>query len=212
MSKIKIGLKKPLEGIKFIEIENDYETIRDLVGGDFECVSLEDYTLYIDENGSCKCLPINLNIVANTIVGNALVTRIDELTGEEISLTSDDEERITKLLSDYILYKPGNDVTEVLKNMNLGLITFLFKNMIEGKIKDSINNFYELEDTLELLSYKHINSDIDKRFVLSDVMCETLGSDIYLDTLEKKYDIDVLYYQLVTTWEMIKLRTSVQIR
>ena len=162
--------------------------------------------------GKYKPLAVNLNIIANTVVGNAVITRLDDETGEELSLTSDDQKRVSELISEYMLRSPSEDVNEILKNMNLGLSTFLFKNYIEEKVKESSNNFHDLEETLEFISCKYLNSDLDKYFVLDEALNEILGSDIFLKHLLNRYDLDVLYSQFALVWDTLKLRLSYQLR
>ncbi len=162
--------------------------------------------------GKYKPLAVNLNIIANTVVGNAVITRLDDETGEELSLTSDDQKRVSELISEYMLHSPSEDVNEILKNMNLGLSTFLFKNYIEEKVKESSNNFHDLEETLEFISCKYLNSDLDKYFVLDEALNEILGSDIFLKHLLNRYDLDVLYSQFALVWDTLKLRLSYQLR
>ena len=212
MDKIIVGLKRPLGEIEFIEIENDYDSLVELVGGELESLQLENYNIYLDSMGKYKPLAVNLNIIANTVVGNAVITRLDDETGEELSLTSDDQKRVSELISEYMLRSPSEDVNEILKNMNLGLSTFLFKNYIEEKVKESSNNFHDLEETLEFISCKYLNSDLDKYFVLDEALNEILGSDIFLKHLLNRYDLDVLYSQFALVWDTLKLRLSYQLR
>ena len=104
MAKIKVLYKKPYEQPKVVEIEDTYESIRDLIGGYIEFIDIpevEGVEVILDEEGKLKGLDPNFDIPEyfDTIVGPALIVGSDGFGGT-ISLTADQVSKVLEYIYD----------------------------------------------------------------------------------------------------------------
>lgn len=90
---MKILLKEPNKPFEVKEIENNLETLQQLVGGYIEVVPYKDNIAIIcDEEGKLKGKEINISFSYDVIVGNCLFVGTDE--EDFISLTDKQIEEI----------------------------------------------------------------------------------------------------------------------
>ena len=96
---MKVLIKNIGENTKITNIENDLQSLQNLVGGYIEALPLtKDVLLICNEEGKLKGLPVNFNIVINgkieSIVGNVFFvgkndSDFDSLTNEQIIILQD---------------------------------------------------------------------------------------------------------------------------
>ena len=96
---MKVLIKNIGENTKITDIENDLQSLQNLVGGYIEALPLtKDVLLMCNEEGKLKGLPVNFNIVINgkieSIVGNVFFvgkndSDFDSLTNEQIIILQD---------------------------------------------------------------------------------------------------------------------------
>lgn len=96
---MKVLIKNIGENTKITDIENDLQSLQNLVGGYIEALPLtKDVLLICNEEGKLKGLPVNFNIVINgkieSIVGNVFFvgkndSDFDSLTNEQILILQD---------------------------------------------------------------------------------------------------------------------------
>jgi hypothetical protein len=96
---MKVLIKNIGENTKITDIENDLQSLQNLVGGYIEALPLtKDVLLICNEEGKLKGLPVNFNIVINgkieSIVGNVFFvgkndSDFDSLTNEQIIILQD---------------------------------------------------------------------------------------------------------------------------
>lgn len=96
---MKVLIKNVGENTKIADIENDLQSLQNLVGGYIEALPLtKDVLLICNEEGKLKGLPVNFNIVINgkieSIVGNVFFvgkndSDFDSLTNEQIVILQD---------------------------------------------------------------------------------------------------------------------------
>ena len=96
---MKVLIKNIGENTKITDIENDLQSLQNLVGGYIEALPLtKDVLLICNEEGKLKGLPVNFNIVINgkieSIVGNVFFvgkndSDFDSLTNEQIVILQD---------------------------------------------------------------------------------------------------------------------------
>lgn len=96
---MKVLIKNIGENTKITDIENDLQSLQNLVGGYIEALPLtKDVLLICNEEGKPKGLPVNFNIVINgkieSIVGNVFFvgkndSDFDSLTNEQIVILQD---------------------------------------------------------------------------------------------------------------------------
>ena len=96
---MKVLIKNVGENTKIADVENDLQSLQNLVGGYIEALPLtKDVLLICNEEGKLKGLPVNFNIVINgkieSIVGNVFFvgkndSDFDSLTNEQIVILQD---------------------------------------------------------------------------------------------------------------------------
>lgn len=96
---MKVLIKNVGENTKIADIENDLQSLQNLVEGYIEALPLtKDVLLICNEEGKLKGLPVNFNIVINgkieSIVGNVFFvgkndSDFDSLTNEQIVILQD---------------------------------------------------------------------------------------------------------------------------
>lgn len=91
MSKIKVILKEPMKNAQVMEIENTLEKKQKAVGGWLEYVPFgkTNLVMYANEEGKLERLEPNLRLNSDIVVGNVLITKIDE-NGDDVDLNEKD--------------------------------------------------------------------------------------------------------------------------
>lgn len=100
MKKVKIAFKEVNKDLVFKEINGDYETISNLVGGYIEYVpsGIDGLHIVINEEGKLLNLTPNLYYGRDDILcGNVIFIRTDD-EGESASITSEDEEILKDII------------------------------------------------------------------------------------------------------------------
>ncbi|MBE6689857.1 MAG: DUF3846 domain-containing protein [Ruminococcaceae bacterium] len=73
MSKIRVLIKQPGEKARWEEIENDYKTMQQIVGGYVERIRIfSDLAILCNEEGKLRDLPYNLNVLGVDFVGTVI--------------------------------------------------------------------------------------------------------------------------------------------
>ena len=115
--KIKCLLVEPYELPKEIIIDNTLETKQKIVGGDIECVYLQnndDVVLICNEEGKINGMKLNREIGYDIIAGPFLVVGDDYENGEFKSLTSNQLLKYKMYFDENSIIRTENKINEIL--------------------------------------------------------------------------------------------------
>ena len=115
--KIKCLLVEPYELPKEIIIDNTLETKQKIVGGDIECVYLQnndDVVLICNEEGKINGMKLNREIGYDIIAGPFLVVGDDYENGEFKSLTSNQLLKYKMYFDKNSIIRTENKINEIL--------------------------------------------------------------------------------------------------
>ena len=119
--KIKCLLVEPYELPKEIIIDNTLEAKQKIVGGDIECVYLQnndDVVLICNEEGKINGMKLNREIGYDIIAGPFLVVGDDYENGEFKSLTSNQLLKYKIYFDENSIVRTENKINEILLNKN----------------------------------------------------------------------------------------------
>lgn len=119
--KIKCLLVEPYELPKEIIIDNTLEAKQKIVGGDIECVYLQnndDVVLICNEEGKINGMKLNREIGYDIIAGPFLVVGDDYENGEFKSLTSNQLLKYKMYFDENSIVRTENKINEILLNKN----------------------------------------------------------------------------------------------
>jgi hypothetical protein len=114
MTKVNIVYITPGNSPVSMTIDNDYDTIKKLIGGWIEIPPFfEDVDIIVDEEGKLKHLPLNKLLtyegkVVDVLVGPIIIASYDE-EGEMISLSAELADKYIKLFSRPAIELSRND-------------------------------------------------------------------------------------------------------
>ena len=115
--KIKCLLVKPYELPKEIIIDNTLEAKQKIVGGDIECVYLQnndDVVLICNEEGKINGMKLNREIGYDIIAGPFLIVGDDYENGEFKSLTSNQLLKYKMYFDENSIIRTENKINEIL--------------------------------------------------------------------------------------------------
>ena len=115
--KIKCLLVEPYELPKEIIIDNTLETKQKIVGGDIECVYLQnndDVVLICNEEGKINGMKLNREIGYDIIAGPFLIVGDDYENGEFKSLTSNQLLKYKMYFDENSIIRTENKINEIL--------------------------------------------------------------------------------------------------
>ena len=124
MKKVRIGFKEVNKDLVFMDIDGEYETIRDLVQGYIEYVpsGVEGLDIIINEEGKLIELTPNLYYGKHDILcGNVIFIRNED--GDSASITKEDEEFLTKAVPEITI---PSEKANILKENLSSFIGFEF--------------------------------------------------------------------------------------